>query len=83
MSNRYALSVSDKNILAGGHYYVQIYGWCSVIPAERNILGLSPCPDGTHQSVSLLRYLNYKKADENNSMPNICPIWMGLAKHLL
>ena len=28
MSNRYALSVRDKNILANGHYYIQINGWC-------------------------------------------------------
>ena len=30
MSNRYALSVRDKNILANGHYYIQINGWCSM-----------------------------------------------------
>ena len=30
MSNRYALSVRDKKILASGHYYVRINGWCSL-----------------------------------------------------
>ena len=25
----------------------------------------------------------HSKITQNNSMPNICPIWMGLAKHLL
>ena len=30
MSNNYALSVRYKIILASGHYYVQINGWCSL-----------------------------------------------------
>ena len=41
----------------------------------------SPCPEGTHQSSSLLCYLKHKdEVDHDNSMPSTCPLLDGVGQ---